>query len=227
MQRLLTAYTKYYNRKYKKVGHLFQGRFKSIICEKNNYLLELVRYIHLNPYRAGLVKTPADWGWSGHKEYFGESKKNVLDISEVLSMLNTDFKQSVKKYAKFVRDGSRMGKRKDYYPEEKMPYLGNDSFMESLKQQHEEFINKKNPERELKTKIPLKEIAVNVAEKNNVSVQSLCGKTRVIKSVSARKELIRQAVDSGYKGTDIAGFLNCSQSYITKCISRVSEVREA
>ncbi|MCB4791878.1 MAG: transposase [Elusimicrobia bacterium] len=224
MQRLLTSYTKYYNRKYKKIGHLFQGRYKAILCEKDSYLLELVRYIHLNPYRAGLVKKPVEWSWSGHKEYLGPGDKKTLDINEVLGMLSSNFKQAVVKYSEFVQDGSQMGKRRDYYPQENMPYLGCDSFKEDLMFQHIELANRNIPKRELKVKISLNEIASNVADKFNVSVESLCGKIRIKELSNARKEFIRKAVDAGYKSTEIAGFIGCAQSYITKI---VSEVREA
>jgi len=60
MRRLLTGYAIYYNRKYLRKGHLFQDRYKSIVCDTDSYLLELVRYLHLNPLRAGLVKDLAE-----------------------------------------------------------------------------------------------------------------------------------------------------------------------
>src|SRR6266404_4682508 len=71
MQRVLTSYSQYYNRRYKKIGHLFQGRYKSILCQTDRYLGELVRYIHLNPVRAKLVKRPENFKYSGHRAYLG------------------------------------------------------------------------------------------------------------------------------------------------------------
>jgi REP element-mobilizing transposase RayT len=62
-QRLLSAYTLYFNKKHNQVGHLFQGRFKSILVEKDTYLIELNRYIHLNPVRANILKRPEDYRW--------------------------------------------------------------------------------------------------------------------------------------------------------------------
>ncbi|MGC8811877.1 MAG: transposase, partial [bacterium] len=79
MRRLLTGYALYYNRKYQRKGHLFQNRYKSIVCEEEPYLLELVRYIHLNPLRAGLVKTVEaldQYPWSGHGVLIGEFKND-------------------------------------------------------------------------------------------------------------------------------------------------------
>jgi len=224
IQRLLTSYTKYYNKKYKKIGHLFQGRYKAILCEKDSYLLELVRYIHLNPYRAGLVRKPSDWTWSGHKEYLGQSENKVQDISEVLGILSDNIKHGVLKYQEFVQDGSRMGKKKDYYPQENMPYLGDDRFVEDILIRHIDLINRIAPRYEVKVKKSLNEAALDIAKKYNVSVDSLCGKVRIKEVSTARKEFIRSAVGLGYKGIQIAGFLGCAQSYITKS---VSEVREA
>ncbi len=71
MQRLLTGYAQYWNRKYRKVGHVFQGRYKAILCQKDAYLSELVRYIHLNPVRAKMVRRPEDYVWSSHRAYLG------------------------------------------------------------------------------------------------------------------------------------------------------------
>ena len=62
MQSLLFGYARYFNRRYGEVGHLFQGRYKAILCDKDAYLLELVRYIHLNPVRAKIVREPEELG---------------------------------------------------------------------------------------------------------------------------------------------------------------------
>lgn len=67
MQRLLTSYALVFNRRYERTGHLFQARYKAIVCIDERYLATLIRYIHLNPVRAGLVANPADWPWSSFK----------------------------------------------------------------------------------------------------------------------------------------------------------------
>lgn len=71
MHRVLTGYSQYYNGRYRRVGHLLQGRHKSILCQSDRYLSELVRYIHLNPVRAGMVKRPEQYNYSGHRAYLG------------------------------------------------------------------------------------------------------------------------------------------------------------
>ena len=77
MRRLLTGYAQYYNRRHKRHGQLFQNRYKSILCQEEPYLLELVRYIHLNPLRAGKVKTLEEldaYPFSGHSALMGTAK---------------------------------------------------------------------------------------------------------------------------------------------------------
>ena len=215
MQRLLTFYTKYYNKKYKKIGHLFQGRYKSILCEKDNYLLELVRYIHLNPFRAGLVNKPGDWQWSGHKEYL-EGNSNLLDMREVLGVLSTNLKHAVTKYAEFVRDGSQMGKRKDYYPEEKMPYVGSDSFVDNLIIKHKNLVASNLLETRLDLKSSLKDILDKIVKENNIKADAILNGVRTSDITKSRVLFIMRAIDNGYKGKDIAGYINCSECYITK-----------
>jgi REP element-mobilizing transposase RayT len=69
MQRVGSGYTQYFNRRHKLVGHLFQGRYKAILCDKDSYLLELSRYLHLNPVRAKVVKEPGEYRWSSYGAY--------------------------------------------------------------------------------------------------------------------------------------------------------------
>jgi REP element-mobilizing transposase RayT len=73
---LAFRYTGYVNRLYKRIGHLFQGRFKSILIEDETYLKELIRYIHLNPVRAGLTTEPLKYPWSSHRDLFKTKTEN-------------------------------------------------------------------------------------------------------------------------------------------------------
>jgi REP element-mobilizing transposase RayT len=87
MRRLLTGYALWYNRKYHRRGHLFQDRYKSIVCEEEAYLLELVRYIHLNPLRAGIVKNIEEldrYPWTGHGVLVGRSKNDWQEREYIL-----------------------------------------------------------------------------------------------------------------------------------------------
>ncbi|MFN2356956.1 MAG: transposase [Desulfotignum sp.] len=74
MQNVSFRYTRHINSRQKRFGHLFQGRYKAILIDKDNYLLELVRYIHCNPVRAKICENPADYQWSSHNAYLGIQK---------------------------------------------------------------------------------------------------------------------------------------------------------
>lgn len=88
MQILFYRYTRYYNRRYRNVGHLFQGRHKAILCDRESYLLELIRYIHLNPVRSGMVSDPTRYAWSNHGVYMrGKAEKGVA-VDKVLPLFS-------------------------------------------------------------------------------------------------------------------------------------------
>ena len=116
MRCLLTGYALYYNRKYHRRGHLFQNRFKSILCEKEPYLLELVRYIHLNPLRAGKVKTLFEldhYPWSGHAVLIGKTKHEWQEKNYVLAQFSPDLKRAIQIYHRFLAEGKEQGRRDD------------------------------------------------------------------------------------------------------------------
>ena len=101
MQYVNTAYTAYYNKKRKKSGHLFQGRYKSIMVEEDSYFLELTRYIHLNPVRARIVAFPQEYKWSSYKGYLKDKVDSYIDYTELKGYLG----MSAGKYKEFVLRG--------------------------------------------------------------------------------------------------------------------------
>ena len=114
MKRLLTGYVVTFNRRHKRHGHLFQNRYKSILCQEDPYLLELVRYIHLNPLRAKIVKTLKglnSYSYCGHSILMGKSKNDWQDINKVLSLFGTRVSSARKRYRSFVEKGVAQGKR--------------------------------------------------------------------------------------------------------------------
>ena len=99
MQPLLLAYTKAINKRYKRVGALFQGRFKGKWIDRNAYLLQLSRYIHQNPVIARLVNKPEDWEFSSYRDYIGQRSGTLPDPEVILSQFS-----SREEYQKFVDD---------------------------------------------------------------------------------------------------------------------------
>lgn len=106
MHYLNVSYTVYFNRRYKRSGHLFQGRYKSIVIEKDSYLISVSRYIHLNPVRAGIVKKPEEYKWSSYKNYLAMDKElQWLMTDWVLCQFSRDKNRAKQLYCDFVDDG--------------------------------------------------------------------------------------------------------------------------
>jgi REP-associated tyrosine transposase len=116
MRKLLTGYAVTFNKRHRRHGHLFQNRYKSILCEEGTYLQELVRYIHLNPFRAGLVKGLRELGsypYSGHSVLMGKNKRAWQDRDYVLRYFGQTEREAKKRYVSFVSKGIEEGSRPD------------------------------------------------------------------------------------------------------------------
>jgi putative transposase len=112
----LTGYALWYNRKYRRHGHVFQNRFKSILCQEDAYLLELVRYIHLNPIRGRLVENLdglGSYSYCGHSVLMGKVKHPWQETPWVLGMFGKDVGSARRAYRAFVEKGIGQGKRED------------------------------------------------------------------------------------------------------------------
>ena len=116
MRKLLTGYAVTFNRRHRRAGHLFQNRYKSILCQEESYLLELVRYIHLNPLRAKLINSMKQldgYKYCGHSTLLGKRKNDWQDANYVLKLFGKRTSSSRKHYREFVQKGVLMGKRSD------------------------------------------------------------------------------------------------------------------
>jgi len=133
MQVLLTRYARYFNRKYQRVGHLFQGRYKAILCQKDTYLLELVRYIHLNPVRAGLAEDPIEWDWSSYAAYLGERDSDWVRTKEVLEYFSKDLVPARRKFVSFMKESKNLEHRLEFYQVKDGRLLGEEEFIEEIK----------------------------------------------------------------------------------------------
>ncbi len=98
-------YTGYFNRKYRRSGHLFQGRYKGILVDKDAYLLQLSRYVHLNPVRAKIVERPEQYGWSSYPGFIGRSREcSWVAYSWIFYAFGTDVETTKKKYQKYTEE---------------------------------------------------------------------------------------------------------------------------
>ncbi len=116
MRRLLTGYAVSFNRRHRRYGHVFQNRYKSILCQEDAYLLELVRYIHLNPLRVRIVEDIEALGkypFSGHSTIMGRVKRDWQDTRGVLRFYGERLGIARRRYKEFVQEGIIQGKRED------------------------------------------------------------------------------------------------------------------
>ena len=116
MRRLLTGYVVSFNHRHKRQGQLFQNRYKSIICQEDTYFKELVRYIHLNPIRAGIVKGLNElntYPYCGHSTIMGEIKRSWQDEEYVLGYFGRRVKSARKAYIEYVEGGINQGRQDD------------------------------------------------------------------------------------------------------------------
>ena len=226
MRRLLTGYAVCFNLRHHRSGHLFQNRYKSIVCDEETYLLALVRYIHLNPLRAGLVSAIDEldrYPWCGHAMLMGKGNLPGQATTEILARFGKSVAASRRHYRLFVQDGMAMGRRNDLVgagtPRRQLSQqdaddgelrdsrvLGHGDFVEQLLRQTE-------PEK-LPSKLPLDEIIDRVRTVLDLSMTELMSRTRAAQIAHARSIICHVAFACGHRGVDIARRLGIRPSLV-------------
>ena len=143
MRRLLTGYGVGFNRRHKRRGHLLQNRYKSIVCQEEAYLQELVRYIHLNPLRAGVVPDLASlnrYPYCGHSALMGERERPWQDVGYVLQAFGKRVGNARKEYFSYVEAGVEQGRRRDLVGGGLVRSLGGWAEVEGLRLKGQEHI---------------------------------------------------------------------------------------
>lgn len=130
MRQLNGVYSLKYNRRHRRVGHVFQGRYHSIVVEMQSYLLELARYVVLNPVRANMVTDPYDWPWSSYRSTIGTNiTQDGLNPDWILSQFAKTKRLATLRYIKFVEEG--IGKKSPLRDVKNQVFLGSDDFVEN------------------------------------------------------------------------------------------------
>jgi REP element-mobilizing transposase RayT len=210
MQSLLYRYTRYYNQRYRQVGHLFQGRYKAILCDRESYLLELVRYLHLNPVRAGMVKDPKRYPWSSHRVYLGGRDAQGVSVEKVLSRWSRRRRQAVAGYKGFVLEGIRQGHREEFYQVKEQRYLGDDEFVEKVEKEVE------GAESRSPVGIALDEVVERVRKGSGKAAEEILGRRR------GRREAELRAL-ACYVAREVGGLtLTGAARYFRRDISALS-----
>jgi putative transposase len=227
MKRLLTGYAVTFNLRHGRSGHLFQNRYKSIVCDEEGYLLELVRYIHLNPLRAGIVSSIDELGqyaWSGHSVLLGNGGLPGQVTEEVLARFGKSVGDSRLHYRSFIEDGIAMGQRNDLAGSRKEGsrenleamqgtlVLGDENFVAQLLIQTEV---EPTPKR-----MPLEAILQGVCGYLGLSPTDLVSKSRTRSIASARCLICHIAMANGHRGIDVANRLGITPSGVTLAAHR-------
>lgn len=132
MRQLNGVYTQTFNRRHGRVGHVFQGRYKAILVDRENYLLELSRYIALNPVRAGMVASAKDWPWSSYRATIGQTKKpDYLNTEWLLAAFAKRKSVAIERYKEFVAAGE--SQPSPWALLRNQIYLGSEPFVEKMK----------------------------------------------------------------------------------------------
>ncbi len=245
MRRLLTGYAISFNRRHKRHGHLFQNRYKSFLCEEEPYLLELVRYIHLNPLRARLVSDLNElerFPESGHATIMGQVQLDWQDTDYILMRFNENESIARKAYQEFVTDGISQGRRPELIggglvrsiegwsalkglretntrviSDERI--LGSSGFAESVLKNAEEFYEKRTAA--LTQGIDIDLVVKTVAEHLDLEIESVYKKGRKRLIAQARAVICALSADRlMLAGTEIAKKLNLTPSSVSKLIDR-------
>ena len=217
MHWLLSGYSHVRNLIRGKVGHVFGGRFRAILCETETYRLELVRYIHMNPVAAGLVDDPRDWPWSSHRCYVGLESIPWLATEPVLECFGSpEDPRRKERFHEFVVDRSARTDAVRQARLERGWVLGSEAFIEAMKRKLGSPV--RQVDRDRHPRPSLTEIAEQIAQEGGASTEELKVPGRIPWILHARGRFVRTAVrEFSYRGSEVAKFLNRDKA----CISRV------
>ena len=241
MRKLLTGYVVNYNRRHKRYGHLFQNRYKSILCEDDPYLLELTRYIQLNPLRAGIVKdidALRSYERCGHSAIIGVLHRPWQDRDTILAYFGKRRKGAIEKYEHFVRDGIEAGGRPELVGGGLIRSLGGWSQVLSLRRSGRKLFSDerilgssdfvkaaiKDAEETQRATLRLNvtlsglpSLAEKICEGEGVDKADLCSEIRKRDVVKSRRIYCQLAVKRmGYSGADVARFLGITTSAVNR-----------
>jgi len=245
MRRLLTGYAVSFNRRHDRKGYVFQNRYKSILCQADVYLKELVRYIHLNPLRADIVSTLKELGrysYSGHSRLMGNSENGWQAVDEVLGLFGKNKRAARKNYQAFIEKGVNHGRRPELTGGGLVRSAGGWQVLKSLRRMN---IHQKSDERilgdsdfvemvlrdaseEMESRYRLKALGCefDVVEKRvcdvfNIKAEVLLSPGKQPQRVLARSVLAYWAVrELGMTGTEVGLRLGLSQSATSRAVRR-------
>lgn len=251
MRKLLTWYAQYYNRRHRRTGHLFENRYKSILCDEDNYLLALVRYIHLNPIRAKFVQTMEQldlYPWSGHRAVIGKAHHPWMGTEYVLAQFATTLRKARNAYRRFMTEGLSQGhvpeftggglirshggwsqviamRRRGQKEEADQRILGGGDFVESiLREADDRQVRQLKHRRAGKT---INKVIEEECKKQKVSIAEVRGGSKRRKVSATRAGIACRSMEElGLTAAEIARHLGVNTSSITRAIERAERQNE-
>jgi len=201
MRQLNGLYTQRFNQRHQRVGHLFQGRYKAILLDKDNYLLELCRYVVLNPVRAKIVKDPKDWRWSAYQATTGHKGIPCLTTDWILAQFGKERKAASRQYQAFVLSGIKA--ESPLKATKGQLFLGQENFIDEIKH----LIRGKENLKE----IPRKQRYVTRPPLNEI-----------FKDKKSREQAMYEAcLQYGYTLKDIAEYIGVHYTTVSRVIKRI------
>jgi len=215
MQNLAMRYTRWVNRKHNRTGHLFQGRYKAILVETESYLLELTRYLHLNPVRAGMVSGPEEYPWSGHRAYLGVEILPWLSSDWVLGQFTHSLFSARENYRHFVDSARCEGHRPDFHAAPGLDgrVLGDDGFTERVLAEA--------GQKSLKP-IGIELIVERVTQEYGVSLEDLAAKGKGRQASESRALAALLVLESGQSLTELGRLVNRDASSLSSAARRLA-----
>jgi len=248
MRRFLTGYAITYNHRHKRHGHLFQNRYKSIVCDEDAYFRELVRYIHLNPIRAKVVKTMAEldrYRWCGHSVVMGRIKHEWQDRDYVLSWFGKKEGEARRAYRQYVEEGVGQGRRPELVGGGLIRSLGGWSQVLSMRRHNErvltderilgsgDFVDRIIREADHRIKYQFggnkirekaAEFIEQVCKRENINAKELRMGAKRGRIGRVRSQIAYQLVeDYGIPLAEVARQLGVTTSAISKAINRITK----
>jgi putative transposase len=245
MRRLLTGYAVSYNRRHRRWGHLFQNRYKSIVCDEDAYFTELVRYIHLNPLRAKLVKSLSQldrYRWSGHSVLIGKIERDWQDRDYVLKWFGKKESEAEAAYRNYVKKAVGEGRRPELVGGGLVRSMGGWSVVKAMRRSGErelsddrilgggEFVERiiKEAEEKIRFQLPVSEelqkideLMTKICKDERVSIEELKAGSRRKEVSEVRKRIAIELVKRhGVALAEVARRVGVSTSGVSKILKR-------
>ncbi len=223
MHYLNGSYTTYFNRLNGRSGHLFQGRYKGIVIDVDNYLLELSRYLHLNPVRGGMVKRPEEYAYSSYRSFIGLGRKRegIVSRDRIWGMISGDERRAAQKYRRYVEEGMKKESRNPLKTLYGGAILGSKDFVKELLEKGEV----KNPEskdiscrRQLKATKGIEDLILDVSSYFNVQPSKVLEEKGAIRDIAiyfGKKYtgLTNREIGERFGGLSYSGVTRVSQRF--------------